>query len=378
MAFIRGYYNAYKSQKQAINVSSKKKSLMSADSKRKLDLFVESVLQPRECSDRILKALARENEYVAFIAGSDQIWNGAWPVNPFYFLEFAPVNKRVAFAASIGTEKIDNCNCKDFKHYIKKFRYVSIREEIGVRALRDQIGIEAENVCDPTVLLNEDEWSNFASLKQVPQARYLLTHFIDVPNEQALKTIDFLATKEDLSVVIFGYHHSNKFTLKSNVLLIDGDSRDYVGLIHNAEFVCTDSFHTLVMSLYFLKQIFVFDRQYNHKNSQVSRITSILRHYQCAERLVKEFNDEQILVLSKTKLPYKIKDIIIEDRKKASAFLDKAVEDVDTKKLIEHPDLKKVTVLHAERALPFVVKVLSVWSQIFMELHGPLLIRKSV
>ena len=340
MAFIRGYYTAYKAQKQAISASSKKGSSISTNSKIKLDLFVESVLQPRECSDRILKTLAREEEYVAFIAGSDQIWNGAWPVNPFYFLEFAPANKRVAFAASIGTEKIENCNCNDFSHYIKQFRYVSIREKTGVRALRDQIGIEAENVCDPTVLLNEDEWSNFASFKQVPQEHYLLAHFIDIPNEQAVKTIDFLATKNDLKVIVFGYHHS-EFILKSNVLFIDGDSRDYVGLIHNAEFVCTDSFHTSVMSLYFFNQFFVFDRQYNHKNSQASRITSILSHYQCPERFVKKFNAEQIQILSKNKISYEIKDIIIEDRKRASAFLDSAIESIDVKKLIEHPDLEK-------------------------------------
>lgn len=340
MVLRRGYYVAYKSQKRVIEESSKKGSTMSAVSKRKLTLFVDSVLQPRECSDTVLKSLAKRKDYVAFIAGSDQIWSGAWPVNPFYFLDFAPEEKKIAFAASIGTDRIEAFNCKDFKHQIGTFRKVSIRETTGVQSVKEQLGIEAENICDPTVLLSDKEWKDFASFNQVPQEHYVLAHFIDPPNEQALKTINLLTKNGNLKVVVFAYHHSN-FSSCENIILLDGDSRDYVGLIHNAKFICTDSFHTTVMAIYFARQFFIFNRQYNHKNSQVSRLISVLQHYQCENRFIEEYNPNEISQLSKMEISGNMKDIVFEDRKNAADFLNKAIKEIDVREPIEHPYLKK-------------------------------------
>ena len=291
--FVKGYKKAIIEQKNMLKNVSNKQSMLTQESSKKIQCFIDTVLQPRECSDIVLKKIGKEKNYVAFIAGSDQIWSGAWPVNPFYFLDFAPKDKKIAFSASIGTDKIEKFNYKDFKKGIGSFRKVSLREASAVKTVEKQLGIKAENTYDPTVLLNKEEWEKFSSDKNIPDQKYIFAHFLDEPNETAIQTIKYLSQKDKMQVIVFAYYH-HKFSDLENVKFIDGDPRDYVGLISKASYVCTDSFHTTVMSIYIKNNFFVFDRQYKHGKSQISRINTILEHYKCKQRLIDSFEKEKI------------------------------------------------------------------------------------
>lgn len=92
----------------------------------------------------------------------------------------------------------------------------------------------------------------------------------------------------------FAYYHKEYENI-NNLEFIDGNPRDYVGLISESLCVCTDSFHTSVMSIYLEKNFCVFDRQYKHGKSQVSRINTILSHYHCEKNKINTFNSENIL-----------------------------------------------------------------------------------
>lgn len=326
--FVKNYYKAIKEQSKVIKGSSKDKIGLTEKSIQENNLFINSVLKPRECSDKVLRCLAKSEEYVAFIAGSDQIWSGSWPVNPFYFLDFAPSNKKIALSASLGSEKIEQFNLRDFKKEIGSFRKVSLREDTAVSIVKNQLNLDAIKICDPTVLLDSNKWKEFASYQKVPKEKYLLLHFLDKPNEVALKTIEFISKQNQIKIVAFAYYHKEYENI-NNLEFIDGNPRDYVGLISESFCVCTDSFHTSVMSIYLEKNFCVFDRQYKHGKSQVSRINTILSHYHCEKNKINTFNSENILdVFSNTNWDDKEK-IIESDRIEAYDYLHSSIKEID-------------------------------------------------
>lgn len=77
------------------------------ESIRLFDTFTEQNLRPIEMSYTELKKRAYTDEYTAFLCGSDQVWNSAvFYVDPFYYLQFAPKDKRIAFAPSFGRDYV--------------------------------------------------------------------------------------------------------------------------------------------------------------------------------------------------------------------------------------------------------------------------------
>lgn len=68
-------------------------------------------LQVKKLSWHELKAYASNEDVLACVCGSDQIWNATnIYIDPVYYLKFAPVNKRVAYAPSFGKSEIPQYN----------------------------------------------------------------------------------------------------------------------------------------------------------------------------------------------------------------------------------------------------------------------------
>ena len=73
-----------------------------------MDNFVENYIRPQGYSWDELCELAKSDEYVAFVVGSDQVWNFNNETSKIYGLEFAPREKRIALSVSLGVEKANN------------------------------------------------------------------------------------------------------------------------------------------------------------------------------------------------------------------------------------------------------------------------------
>ena len=79
----------------------------SEKSKLMFDEFAREYLNIEYFNGSEMKRFAYSQDCLAVMAGSDQIWNSyAVYVDPFYYLRFAPVNKRIAYAPSLGKSDI--------------------------------------------------------------------------------------------------------------------------------------------------------------------------------------------------------------------------------------------------------------------------------
>lgn len=312
------YLKKYMMMRNAVKYSAKS---LSEESDFYLNLFCESVLQPRKYSYEHMKNLAREDSYKCFVAGSDQIWSGSQKMSDVFFLKFAPPEKRIAFAPSFGTENIDNYNIRSFRREIRKFKKLSVREQRGQEIIKELTSLDAPRIADPTFLKTREEWDEFAKKSQLPEGKYVLVHFLDDPHDTALQCLKNLSAETGYRTIGFAYPHS-VFQSVSNYQFVDGDPRDYVAAIEHAEFVLTDSFHTTLFSVIFNRRFFTFARQYRHNGSQQSRITTLLELVGYPQRFIeneKDFNEALTAVL------HSCEDILEKERNKAKQYLEEAI-----------------------------------------------------
>ena len=142
-----------------------------------------------------LEDVAEEYDY--FVVGSDQVWNPE-KYFPGRFLEFAPPEKRIAYAASIAVSKLPTEVLDYYREKISEIPHVSIREREGCDLVEKLTGKRPLHVLDPVFLLTADEWRKIAKRPcWLDQKRYdkgyVLTYFWSgTPPQQARALIDKL------------------------------------------------------------------------------------------------------------------------------------------------------------------------------------------
>ena len=132
--------------------SSYQKTLI-GDSVKRFTEFEEKYLQPKRMGWSELKKEAKDS--VACVAGSDQLWDPTTLyVDPMYYLRFAPSDKRISFATSMGHDFVAKYNEKKLRKWISEVKHLSVREDSGVKLIKELCGREALHLLDPTLLLN--------------------------------------------------------------------------------------------------------------------------------------------------------------------------------------------------------------------------------
>lgn len=272
---------------------------LSEKSRQDIHFFGITELKPIELSKKGLKRIGHSDDYIAFITGSDQVWGGHF-VEPTYgnFLEFAPNDKRISYAASFGSNTISNYNRLKYKRGIEGIDKLSVREDSGIKIIKDLTGKDAVKMPDPTILLTTDEWLQFADGVPVESEPYILAHFLDKASVEAVHTIRVLAEANNMKIICLGWKRDEILSL-DNVVFEDGGPKEYISLINHAAYVCTDSFHTTLFSLRLKKQFYTFPRSYAHRFHQTGRVTNLLSDAGCSERYIKQ------AVTSFDELPHK-------------------------------------------------------------------------
>ncbi|GAB2537991.1 polysaccharide pyruvyl transferase family protein [Gracilibacillus alcaliphilus] len=251
-------------------------------------------------------------EYDYFVTGSDQVWNPAFNNGvSSYFLTFAPLEKRISYAASFGVSEIPPKYQANYKEWLGNISSLSVREQAGVEIINQLTGRkDVEVVLDPTLLLNSEDWLDIASPhKHKPSSKYLLTYFLGDVSEETEKEIKSIAAHYSLEII----HLANK----KDIHAYTADPSEFLDYINSSEVFLTDSFHGSVFSILFRKNFVVFDRQ-SKGQSMNSRIDTLLNTFNLLDRKWKNIkNYESILNIDYTN----INIILNEEREKSLAFL---------------------------------------------------------
>ena len=221
-------------------------------------------------------SLANEH-YGKFLVGSDIVWGRDITNNDYvYFLDFVLGNhKKYAFSSSVGDYSMRGDEEKVGK-LLKSFSRIAVREKEAVQWVSNISGKEAEWVCDPTMLLTAEEWSEF-----IPPTRftedYVLVYF-DSPDHKCLNDAIKYGKEYNKKVFYIDYYRKRwpEVIQKKPTTL-----NEFLGLIKNADWVFTASYHGMLFSIYFEKQFVFYTRAHKSRVLSLAEKLGVLE--QCGD-----------------------------------------------------------------------------------------------
>jgi hypothetical protein len=95
-----------------------------------------------------------------YVSGSDQVWNTDYNIGGTepYLLQFGPAKMlRISLSSSIGKHPISDVDGRLFQETLPSFAWCSVREDRAQQDLAG-LGVDAEVIPDPTLLLSADDW----------------------------------------------------------------------------------------------------------------------------------------------------------------------------------------------------------------------------
>lgn len=270
-----------------------------------------------------------ENNYSAVLVGSDQLWLPGNIAADYYTLNFVPdtVNT-IAYATSFGQSSLPRDFAKRAKVFLKKIKHIGVREESGRKLVKELAGREVPVVCDPTLLFTGDEWMTIQKPEPIIKGKYIFCYFLgnNLPHRKFARNL-----KEATGYKIVALPHLDEY-IKSDEYYADEtpydiDPADFLNLIRNAEYICTDSFHCTIFSILYQKKFFTF-RRYTRKtrSSTNSRLDTLFHMVGIDGRIME--GDENANECIKLEIDFPLVHEKLEQiRKESREYLIEALED---------------------------------------------------
>lgn len=269
-----------------------------------------------------------ESDFDVFIVGSDQCWRPRYsPSITNYYFDFIENNnsvKRLSFAASFGVgfweyNPTDTDHCK---RLIKKFDAISVREDSGIKLVKDYLDRnDAIHVVDPTMLLSISHYKDLMRKEKASLSPGTIFTYILDKNEEKQSFVSKI--EKHLKSKSFEVYPKKRFkneTVNNNNVFdfVFPSPAQWLQAYDDASFVIADSFHGIVFSILFNIPFIAL----GNKARGLARFTSLLKMFGLENRLVTNISEENIEDLLKSKIDWNKVNIILEkERIKAIKFL---------------------------------------------------------
>lgn len=216
-----------------------------------------------------------------YMTGSDQVWgpmaNGE--LDSAYCLSFVPDNaKKISYGASFGRADMTDEEKAYFKNRLSKYKALAVREDSAVGILSD-LGLEAKQVLDPTLLLTYDEWQKLVDKNE--RGCYVLIYQLH-NNPKLGVYAKKVAEEKNLSLIRIS--PSLHQCIREGKFIWCPPVDEFLSLIKNAKCLITDSFHGTAFAITFHTPF--IDVLPN--NNTETRNMSILRMTGLSDRILKD------------------------------------------------------------------------------------------
>ena len=214
----------------------------------------------------------KTEQYDVVVYGSDQIWRkqnlGGVGFDSWYFgSNNVQSQRKVVYAGSMGAVSLDSKDEGFVLQQMKNFDALSVREK-DLHDFFSSKGIVSQLVCDPVFLLSKDEWMEVASRKSTKKKFILFYNLLNSP--ESVSFANQLSKKTGLPVI-----EINKYLCLSRFLhsryVSCASVEKFLGLIRDAEYVVSNSFHGVAFSIIFEKRFFAVGM-----GGRANRVVSLL------------------------------------------------------------------------------------------------------
>ncbi|MCM0323220.1 polysaccharide pyruvyl transferase family protein [Bacteroides fragilis] len=211
-----------------------------------------------------------EMKYDGFLVGSDQVWNPYFynESNGFYLLDFIYSKPKMSYATSFAVNELPKSLTQRYKKSLSSFKFLSSRESSGCSII-SKLGMSSQNVLDPTLLLNGEEWKKY--FVNAPYSFHYVLCYI-MPGDNAIDSLIkevACAIGSSFQIIIIGDREHKRISLKYKYICDVGPS-EFLNLMYNAACVVTNSFHGTCFSVNFNKPFYTILNSTNKRNSRVT------------------------------------------------------------------------------------------------------------
>lgn len=213
------------------------------------------------------------SKFDKLITGSDIVWDRNITDNDYsFFLNFANDSiPKYAFASSVGDYDFhgdEEIVCK----LLRRFNRIAVREKDAIKWL-DHLGINNVSwVCDPTMLLRKEEWNLSIPPKKIKK-KYVLIYFLDQKRKALYDAIKYAkAFNVSVYYINYGLPISHVHSIAPTSI------EEFLGLLKNAQMVFTASYHGLLFSLYYNKEVLFYSRVHNSRMYSLAERLNITDH----------------------------------------------------------------------------------------------------
>ena len=206
----------------------------------------------------------QSKKYSSVVVGSDQLWRPSNIAGHYFTLEFEPVNdNKIAYSTSFGVSVLPKDQHKQASKFLNRIESLSVRENTGQKLVKDLTDRDIPVVCDPTMLFDAEQWMSVQKEEPIIKKDYILTYFMG-DNPQHREFVKKL--KEKTGYKIIGLLHGSVY-IAADEYYVDSapfniEPGEFINLIRNAKFMCTDSFHGTVFSILNSTLFFAFRRYF--------------------------------------------------------------------------------------------------------------------
>ena len=269
------------------------------------------------------------NTFNIFSVGSDQVWRERNLKEKIltYFFDFVDDNKKkIAYAASFGVDywEGDEKLTEEVKPLIKRFDYISVREESGIGICKNTFGVDnVVCVLDPTLMIDRedyqiilDDWQDKSHLKKKYIA-YMLLDDTEQLRNGSKKIANYLGAE-------INYIKGKSFNILGKTITLYNKVSQWLTYLKDAELVITDSFHCTVFSIIFHKKFVVVA----NPTRGIARLETLLEKVGLENRFFTNIDNVLESEILDKDIDYREVDKKLEVHRKYSMnFLKRALED---------------------------------------------------
>ncbi|WP_148220781.1 polysaccharide pyruvyl transferase family protein [Xylanimonas cellulosilytica] len=196
------------------------------------------------------------DRFGAFVVGSDQVWRPEYSDIRSFLLDFLPeddTRPKFSYAASFGVDA-PNYSAEDNSDYSRlaqRMSGVSVREKSGVSVAGDMWGVDAVQHVDPTMLISRAEYALLAQEATDPVHRGQVVSYVLDRTQLSIETEESVSVElgEPCLRLMPDAPSSIKEMRERPHLFQRPSVEAWVGAIHGARFLVTDSFHGVVFAI---------------------------------------------------------------------------------------------------------------------------------
>ena len=248
-----------------------------------------------------------------FVCGSDTIFCvDEFGIDDGYYANYECMRGRsISYAASFGDSHFTPETFAILDERLKNFKAIGIRESGMVPYIKQRVSVPVSQVIDPTLLLSSTDFNELA-LEPENREPYLLLYARRYNPKMEAYAID-IARKNGWRIVEISLRATN--AERGHEMRYDAGVEEFIGLVKNAAFVITNSYHGMIVSFHYRRPFKLFSRE--QCDTKIAEVAAILNVHRVVDGYLQdEFNYCQDAMCS-----------LISSRASSLAFLKQSLED---------------------------------------------------